>query len=98
MFLIRKVHGHSMVPTLPPGTVIWGLKWFNTLKIGNVIVFEHDGKEKVKRVKEIEDGRLYVLGDHPEASTDSRTFGLIEVDSVVAKVIWPRVGKTKADE
>ncbi|MCA9332956.1 hypothetical protein KDA00_03715 [Candidatus Saccharibacteria bacterium] len=91
--LIRKVHGHSMMPSFPPNTYICGLRWFNTLKTGNVIVFEHQGKEKIKRIEKIVDQKLYVVGDHKDASTDSRAFGLIETDSVTAKVIWPRSNK-----
>ncbi len=83
-----------MMPVLPPTTLIWGFKWFNTLKVGSVVIFEHDNKEKIKRISEIKDGKLYLLGDHPEASTDSRNFGWIETDVVVAKVIWPRVPKS----
>jgi hypothetical protein len=83
-----------MMPVLPPTTLIWGFRWFNTLKVGSVVIFKHDNKEKIKRISEIKDGKLYLLGDHPDASTDSRSFGWIDTDAVVAKVIWPRVPKS----
>ena len=90
--MIRRVSGHSMVPVLPPGTYIVGLKWFRKLRIGDVIVFLHDGKEKIKRLERFEDdGSLYVLGEYPDTSTDSRHFGGVEPRTVRAKVIWPGV-------
>jgi hypothetical protein len=33
---------------------------------------------------------MYVLGDNPLTSTDSRVFGWVEGKSVRAKIIWPR--------
>jgi len=89
--MIRKVTGDSMSPALPNGALVWGWKWFNTLKTGNIIIFKHNDKEKIKRLEKIEDSKLHVVGDNRAKSTDSRNFGLIETDSVVAKVIWPRV-------
>ena len=83
-----------MLPALPPRTYIIGLRWYLRLSPGNVIVFEHDGKEKVKRIiKANQDGALHVQGDHAVASTDSRQFGDIAKDNVIAKVIWPRTGQ-----
>lgn len=66
--------------------------------MGNIIIFEHEGKEKIKRISEIKDGKLFVLGDHSEASTDSRSFGWIETDAVIAKLLWPRAPKDLAEE
>lgn len=46
----------------------------------------------VKRVAFVEDGRVVVLGDAPEASTDSRTFGPVAVTLVVGRPwfrYWP---------
>jgi hypothetical protein len=38
----------------------------------------------IKRVKRIENGAFWVEGDNLDASTDSRTWGLIPVDQVIA--------------
>lgn len=90
-FVLRRVAGHSMMPILPPGTHIVGSRWFRKLKVKHVIIFEHNDKEKVKRISEImPDGTLHVVGDHTIASTDSRHFGTVDKETVVAKVVWPR--------
>lgn len=79
-----------MVPVLPPNTVIVAKLWWSRLKPGDIVIFVHDGKEKIKRIQELRGGEMYVLGDHPDASTDSRHFGWIYTESVKAKVIYPR--------
>lgn len=86
-----------MVPVLPPGTTVWGLGWFKSLKPGQVIVFEHDNREKIKRIDHIKGDKLFVVGDHPETSTDSRHFGLIDPAEVIAKVVWPHSPKNRAE-
>jgi nickel-type superoxide dismutase maturation protease len=89
--VIRRVSGNSMEPTLKRGSLVWALKWFNTLKVGNVVIFEHQGREKIKRLNKINENKLYLLSDNKDGSTDSRDFGYIDIDKVKAKVIWPRI-------
>ena len=95
--MVRRVHGHSMVPVLPPGTVVWGLKWFVTLEPGDVVIFSHEGKEKIKRIADIKDNEVYLLGDFEEESTDSRHFGWLPVESVLARIIRPVAPKHRAE-
>ena len=95
--IIRRVSGHSMLPVLPPGTYVFGMRLFKKLNVGDTVIFLHDGKEKIKRIGHIDGPRLFVIGDHPEASVDSRQFGLIEASTVMAKVFWPHAPKTRAE-
>lgn len=95
--MIRRVQGHSMVPVLPPGTMIYGWRWFRQLKPQKVIVFSHDDKEAVKRIDKIEEESLFVLGDHPETSNDSRQYGNIPIAEVKSVVVWPRTAKVVAE-
>jgi nickel-type superoxide dismutase maturation protease len=88
--MIRRVQGYSMMPVLPPNTLVLGLKYFRALRINDVIIFYHDGREKMKRIQTIENGNLFVIGDHADASTDSRHFGWISTSTVIAKVVRPR--------
>jgi hypothetical protein len=87
-----------MIPVLPPGTVVWGLKWFMTLVPGDVIIFNHDGKEKIKRIDDVIDDKVYVLGDFEDESTDSRHFGWIPITDVQARVIHPKAQKERAEK
>lgn len=95
--IIRKIHGHSMMPVLPPGTYVWATPIIRRLSVGDTVIFIHDNREKIKRVSEIKDDELYVLGDHPEASKDSRQFGWIKRESVQGKVFWPHAPRTRAE-
>lgn len=88
--MVREVRDHSMVPSLPPKTTIWGLKWFMTVEPGDVIIFKHQGREKIKRVHKVKDDELYVLGDFSEESTDSRDYGWIPLNDVLARVVHPK--------
>lgn len=86
-----------MLPVLPPGTYVYGSRYYKKLSIGDTVIFVHDGKEKIKRISKTDGSRLYVIGDHPEASVDSRQFGWIERSDVLAKVFWPHAPKTRAE-
>lgn len=88
--IIRRVFGHSMIPILPPKTLVLGWAWTSNYKPGQIIIFQHDAKEKIKRISEVlGDGSIYVVGEHPETSTDSRQFGAIAPEHVLARIIWP---------
>lgn len=88
--IIRRVVGHSMVPTLPPRTLVIGTGLIKNIKPGHVVVIKHKGKEKIKRIDEIKDDTVFILGDHPETSTDSRHFGWLPVQDITAVIIWPK--------
>jgi len=88
-FLIRRVVGLSMSPNLKPGRIILGLS-LGKPKVGELIIFNHDGLEKIKRVDKIETNTVFVLGDNPSQSTDSRQFGNVDSSQIIARVLWPR--------
>ncbi len=65
--------------------------WFKHVKPKDVVIIMHDGMEKIKRIEQVRAQEVYVLGDNPAASTDSRDFGWIASEAVRGKVLWPRV-------
>jgi type IV secretory pathway protease TraF len=42
----------------------------------------------LKRVAAVEDGVCTVVGDHPDQSTDSRTFGPVPLANVLARAVF----------
>lgn len=79
-----------MKPALNPGDIVLG-KRRSIFKEGDVVMFDRDTREVIKRVSKIENNKVYVLGDNPTSSTDSRHYGWIEESRVKAKVVWPKL-------
>ena len=84
-----------MSPKLSPGQLLLATPLFRRLHPGQVVIVDHAGKEKVKRIERIDESKdkLFVIGDNLKASTDSRHFGWIQPDQIIARVIWPKVAK-----
>lgn len=95
-----KVSGHSMEPTFKEGQVLLVSSvpyFFQQPKVGDVVVIKgprdpstnsgQGGRLLLKRIKKKEKDKYFVAGDNPQASTDSRTFGVIIKDNILGKVI-----------
>jgi phage repressor protein C with HTH and peptisase S24 domain len=80
-----------MMPKLRPGQILLATRFFKHLRPGQVVIINHRGKEKVKRIERIQDDKIFVIGDNLNRSTDSRHFGWLESGEVIARVIWPKV-------
>ena len=91
--MLRRVSGNSMAPTLRDGQVVVG-HLTRELTAGDVVIVSHNGVEKVKRIEKHEGDLVYLLGDNPGESTDSRTLGWLPAKTIVAKVIWPNLKRS----
>ena len=84
------VAGDSMAPTFVAGdwlVVFWG----GAFRRGQVVLVEREAQPGVfllKRVIGPIEDRIWVEGDNKEASTDSRQWGAISRDEIVATVLF----------
>ena len=74
--LVQKLKGVAGKPKLRKGDIIW---------LTHPL---HSDRQIIKRVSRVsqEDG-LYILGDNPKESTDSRTFGAVPRSKVLGRVV-----------
>jgi len=77
-----------MHPTLRKGMLVLAMRFLH-IGPGDVVIVRHDNLEKVKRVEKIRDDKVFLTGDNPDSSTDSRNFGWLPQKAIMAKVIWP---------
>lgn len=93
MLRIVKVTGDSLTPYVREGDFVLISKipfLLNSLKVGDIIVFEHSTYGRlIKRIERFSaDGALiFVIGSH-EWSVDSRQFGPVDRSTILGKVIW----------
>ena len=83
------IHGNSMSPSLKDGDeVTFDSYRKQNIKIGDILVVNHPyslNKKIVKRVSKIKGDSLYFLeGDNSNESSDSKTFGYISQESIIA--------------
>ena len=89
--MIRRftVTGKSMEPSYHDGDVVIAHR-FARYKENDVIVC-HDPRERdrllIKRVHSVALSSYTVVGDNPDASTDSRSFGAVQKKDIIGRVI-----------
>lgn len=88
VLFIGYVPTESMEPTIPRESYIVGTRVFGELKVGDIIVFRHEGRLLVKRIAAVggdtvlhkgkkmvvPEGYFYVVGDNSRASKDSQSW------------------------
>ncbi len=84
------VEGDSMAPTLNEGDVVL-VKRGSKFGVGDIVLAAHPYRSSVKILKRVaaigSDGELTLAGDNAAASTDSRTFGAVSVESCIGRVV-----------
>ncbi len=94
-YLARRVtvEGHSMTPTYEPGERVTALRRWRPVRVGDVVVFRDPRNETrwlLKRCVAKSGSLLDLRGDNPDASTDSRDFGLVSGRAVSFIVVAPK--------
>lgn len=86
---IFRVAERSMEPSIAQGSYVVVCRLIGGLKPGNVVVLRHPTKQIwiVKRIKQVSNGRAYVVGDNASQSEDSRKFGIIKTENIFGKVV-----------
>lgn len=92
---LRQVSGESMLPVLRPEQLVL-IRRVRKAQVGDIIMIRHSGIDKIKRLIANDGNSIYVLGDNPGASTDSRHFGWLDQTVIVGRIIWPRKLKKQA--
>ncbi len=84
-----RVEGDSMLPTLESGDKVL-VDPRAAIHEGDIVLANHPFKslQMIKRLLSIEaDGRMYLAGDNPKESSDSRVFGVINRKHLIGKVV-----------
>lgn len=82
-----------MHPAIPQGSFVCVNRLAYALrqpKIGEVVVMRHPRKSNadiIKRVRDVQDNSLFVVGDNAAHSTDSRFFGAVKHTDIIGRVI-----------
>lgn len=95
VFPFIQVCGDSMYPTFHNGDIILGCRLFS-FKIGVVYVFTppipptEEGGYVIKRLTHIspQTGKLFFKGDNADHSYDSRMYGYVSREKVIAKYLF----------
>ncbi|MDO8657902.1 MAG: signal peptidase I [Candidatus Levybacteria bacterium] len=84
----------SMEPGIKEGSVVLINRYhylFKKPEAGDMVVLRDPTDSKrfiIKRVKELKDGRVFVIGDNEKESVDSRQFGWIDKKNILGKVFF----------
>ncbi|WP_368506439.1 nickel-type superoxide dismutase maturation protease [Synechococcus sp. YX-04-1] len=90
--LLLRIEGRSMQPTLEPGDRVLVRRLGRKLSpsLGSVVVTWHPQRSKlrlIKRLKSVEETGLWLLGDNPTESTDSRQLGAVPTNLLIGEVV-----------
>ena len=86
-----KITGHSMEPFLLNNQTVLASSIpfiLSKPKIDDVVVFKVDDEIYIKRIKEIKNQKVFLIGDNKTDSLDSRKIGWIDKKDIIGKVVY----------
>ena len=80
-----------MSPTFKEGDLVFYRKYLenkSNLKVGQVVIFRHPIQDRIqiKRIKQIKENCIEVIGDNSNYSNDSKSFGFVQNEKIVGIV------------
>ena len=80
-----------MSPTFKEGDKVFYKKYLiykSNLKVGQVVIFRHPIQERIqiKRIKQIKENCIEVIGDNSKYSNDSKSFGFVQNEKIIGIV------------
>ena len=101
--MLLRIEGRSMQPSLEPGdrVLVRRLGLNQPLRLGSVVVTWHPQRSKlrlIKRLNKLDQTGLWLLGDNPADSTDSRQLGPVATNLLIGEVVGrlPRKGSKQS--
>jgi nickel-type superoxide dismutase maturation protease len=92
--LLVRIGGNSMLPAYREGDFVLvdaGAYVDLPPRPGDVVLVAHPYQTNVRMVKRVQsitpEGRVFVVGDNPGESTDSRSFGPLRPSQIVGKLM-----------
>jgi phage repressor protein C with HTH and peptisase S24 domain len=79
-----------MAPAYPPGSIVFAWRKRKP-RVGDVVIVRHHQTELIKRISQLSTDHVYLLGDNPDSSTDSRHYGWLPLNAIMGVVIGGRV-------
>ena len=80
-----------MLPTFKEGDKFFYKKYLinkSNLKVGQIVIFRHPIQDRIqiKRIKQIKENCIEVIGDNSKYSTDSKSFGYVQNEKIIGIV------------
>ena len=83
---LARVEGLSMIPYLAPGDIVL-MRYAATFALNDVVLVQHSQRVDIKRVTGITGTQIFVEGDNSAVSQDSRQYGEVHSEHVIARVL-----------